>query len=157
MANFPSVTAAGAFESTAVQVAIKTLAQQAVTARFEKLEYNSGVRKIGGLAAGLVSGSILFQVTSGMAQMILADAKFSASSPTPFVSGGALAEWAPTTPGIDVRGWALDASSGLTYRFDVARSGAVYLRGTPANATLQGVVMWPFTRPIPSNPIGEVG
>lgn len=114
MANFPSVTAAGAFESTAVQNAIKTLATQAVTARFAALEYNSGVRKIGGLAAGLTSGSILFQVSSGMAQMILADARFATASPTPFTSGGPLSEWAPTTPGIDVRGWALDATTGLT-------------------------------------------
>lgn len=44
MANFPSVTAGGAFESTAVQNAIKTLAEQAVNGRLAALEYDTGPR-----------------------------------------------------------------------------------------------------------------
>lgn len=46
MANFPSVTAAGAFESTAVQNAIKTLAEQAVASRLTALDQTTGWRSV---------------------------------------------------------------------------------------------------------------
>ena len=49
MANFPSVTAGGAFESTAVQNAIKSLAEQAVDTRLAALEYRSGARDVSGI------------------------------------------------------------------------------------------------------------
>lgn len=117
--------------------------------------YDSGPRDITSLASGITAGTILFHVSSGVAQMILADARFSTSAPSPFASGGALAPWAPTTPGIDVRGWALNEQTGLMYRFDVARSGATYIRRAPADTALQGVVMWLSSRPIPANPIGD--
>lgn len=58
MANFPSVTAGGAFESTAVQNAIKTLAEQAVDTRLAALEYRSGARDVGSILRNGWAGSI---------------------------------------------------------------------------------------------------
>ena len=58
MANFPSVTAAGAFESPAVQNAIKTLAEQSVADRLAALEYDSGPRSLNNLVTGRASGDV---------------------------------------------------------------------------------------------------
>lgn len=137
--------------ATAVGALIK-----AVRARLAALEYDSGLREIGHLTTGLTSGTIRIRVWRGWAQMTLVDARFEAGGTlTVFNSGGQLAPWAPETPGADVRGWALDASTGLTYRAEAANSGAIYLRNVPANKTLQGSIVWPFTRTPPTTPIGN--
>lgn len=72
MANFPSVTAAGAFESPAVQAAIKTLAEQAVAARLATLEYSSGRRRFTGLLSGVESGD-LFALRTGRTVSLVFD------------------------------------------------------------------------------------
>lgn len=52
MANFPSVTAAGAFESPAVQNAIKALARTELETRMQRLETGTGWRNITLTASG---------------------------------------------------------------------------------------------------------
>lgn len=72
MANFPSVTAAGAFESPAVQAAIKALAEQAVASRLATLEYSSGRRRITSLLTGVASGD-LFAIRTGRTVSLVFD------------------------------------------------------------------------------------
>lgn len=159
MANFPSVTAAGAFESTAVQNAIKALAEQAVEDRLDALEYDSGLRDITQLATGIAAGKMFLRVKSGWARVTFIDVVPSAAGDAwLFGNDSALAPWAPTGTAEDGTGAVTLDIGGSANRYPVlhrlTHRGAMAIYKVPANAKINGFIFWPFDRTPPNTPPG---
>lgn len=126
MANFPSVTAAGAFESTAVQNAIKALAEQAVADRLAVLEYDSDWRDVTADLANGWTGELHIR-RIGMTAWFRVRALDGANA-------SQNAFYYPTN-GFSGSGAASEVPSGLTeYEFRLT-SGGVLQRFTGASAT----------------------
>lgn len=151
MPYYPSITTAGEFESTAVQNAIKALAQQVLTAGM----YDSGRRNITALATGLTGGKVMFRVKNGWARIVFEDVTVAAAGNAyPFGNDGPLAAWGPA--GSDTgRGFVTAGDTNQTSRVYVSNRGAIGIYGIPANTKLNGYVMWPFDRTPPATPFGD--
>lgn len=132
----------------------RPLTSTAVQDAIDALEYDSGLRNITALAAGVVSGTIRFRVKNGWARLDFADVKFDTSGAKPFDSHGPLAPWAPTNPESG-KGFVTEVNTNRTTRVTINYNGGTDLYGAPAGTVLNGYALWPFDRTPPTTPLGD--
>lgn len=146
MANFPSVTAAGAFESPAVQNAIKALAEQSV--------YDSGLRNVSQYLNTGWSGSLYAKRVAGRVTFQFVDVKRTeAGGSTAVVSVPGFQPLGVDQAAVGYLGDGDGETPSVMYRARVTQYGAS-LVDIPVGTGLTGDLHFNTTRGLPSNPPG---
>ncbi|MGY5764995.1 GDSL-type esterase/lipase family protein [Brachybacterium sp. DNPG3] len=132
-----------------------TASVTAVETRVDTALYDSGLRDITTLAAGVTAGAVRFRTRRGRARVTLEGVQTSTASAQLFPNtGGALVPYRPVAPDAGF-GVVTSVNSGDTYRIQVNSNGGLTLYGAPASTVLNGWVEWDMDRTPPAMPIGD--
>lgn len=140
MANFPSVTAGGAFESPAVRDAIKRLAEQAVADRLAALEYDSDVIDVSeSLTNGWSGPAYLSRLAHEVTLHLEGVTAGAASSVILVIPKG----WQPRPAGTGARyRGLLHTSEAVVRRTAIAANGALTVYGSSQGEAIYGTLKW---------------
>jgi hypothetical protein len=113
---------------------------------------DTGTRDLTGVANGLVSGAVRFQSKGGWNYLDLGDCVFEIGTTGHQIldSGAHLLPFAPPLGGTSGKGWVTDTNTSNAYRITLSRLGNPTMYGAPSGRVLNGMVMWPMNKAMPS-------